>query len=83
MSRMTITKFANTLMHDEAALVERMRADAILQDFGRPYQAHINRGYFIVANLRERECNTLLTEKGQVWLARKYPVGTNLKGTIQ
>jgi hypothetical protein len=78
MSRITITRFANTLMHDEAALVERMRADAILQACGRPYQEHINRGHFIVANLRQRECNALLTEKGQIWLARKYPVGCKL-----
>lgn len=82
MSRITITQFANTMQHDENALVERMKSASILQSFGRPYQEYINRGYFIVANLRERRCNPLLTEKGQIWMARKFPVGCDLRGAV-
>lgn len=80
MSRMTIAQFANIMEHDLSGLTEHMQQDRVLKATGRPYQEHVNRGYFIVANLRQRECNALLTEKGQIWLARKYPHGLQLGG---
>ncbi len=81
MSRMSIAQFASIMGHDVDDLIDHMKQDRVLKAFGRPYQEHVNRGYFIVANLRQRECNALLTDKGQIWMARKYPHGLALGAT--
>ena len=78
MNNITIKQFADTLSHPEAALTARMTADAILQSTGRPYQEHVRRGYFAVAELGGRVLDVTLTGKGQIWLARRYPHGCKL-----
>jgi phage antirepressor YoqD-like protein len=76
----TIAHFAATLNHNEQQLVLRMRVDGILQQFGRPYQDYVNRGYFRVMGSEEMRVSVELTSKGQIWLARKYPPGMDLTG---
>jgi phage antirepressor YoqD-like protein len=80
MNNITITQFADTLHHDAAALVERMKRDQIMQgtDPARPYQEYVRRGYFDVAELGGRPLDVTLTNKGQIWLARLYPAGAKL-----
>lgn len=78
MHHITIQQFAETLHHPVAALTARMTADAILQPTGRPYQEHVRRGYFAVAELGGKTLDVSLTGKGQIWLARRYPHGCKL-----
>ena len=80
MSTITISQFADALQHAEPALIARMKADELLQASGRPYQELVNRGYFMECR-RSGARHTdapILTGKGQIWLARKYPAGTAL-----
>lgn len=77
MSNMTLSQFASTLNHPEPVLVARMMRDGILQSNGRPYQEHVRRNYFPTVE-KGAGSDVLLTGKGQVWLARKYPVGVEL-----
>jgi phage antirepressor YoqD-like protein len=81
MSTITIAEFAATLGHNHSELVDRMKKDGVLQQFGRPYQVFINSGHFVVDELAQRRFTVAITGKGQVWLARKYPHGTVLSVT--
>jgi len=76
----TIAHFAATLEHNESQLLLRMKVDGILQQFGRPYQEFVNRGFFKVPALVDERLSVELTSKGQIWLARKYPPGMDLAG---
>lgn len=80
MSNCTIGHFAQTMRHSLNLLMERMKRDTVLQQFGRPYQQYVNRGYFAIMELPGKTFSVSLTGKGQIWLARKYPAGFDLVG---
>ncbi|MEJ7804314.1 MAG: hypothetical protein WKG03_00110 [Telluria sp.] len=78
MSNMTLSQFAATLKHVEPLLIARMIHDGLLQSNGRPYQGFVRRNYFPAAENSKRSVDVVLTGKGQIWLARKYPAGCEL-----
>jgi hypothetical protein len=78
MSIISLAQFAETMQHNEAALLDNLQRDAILQPDGTPYRGHVNRGYFVVGELGGKFMGVALTAKGQIWLARKYPQGCKL-----
>jgi hypothetical protein len=78
MSNISLAQFAAVMQHDEAALLDNLKRDAILQPDGTPYRGHVNRGYFLVGELGGKSLGAMLTSKGQIWLARKYPQGCAL-----
>lgn len=65
--------FAKTMDHDLCALKDKMISDHIISALGAPLKEHADRGYFLATGTPE-----ILTGKGQIWLARKYPVGADL-----
>lgn len=85
-----IGHIAKTLGHGPNKLFARLKADCILMASRMPYQRYINAGYFEV---REGEAyidskgNSLptftpvVTGKGQIWMARKYPKGMDIRVT--
>lgn len=83
-----ISHIAKTLGHGPNKLFSRLRADKILIGKSNlPYQEYLSRGYFEVREnepWKDRDGNmhptftTVVTGKGQIWLARKYPAGMNL-----
>ena len=79
-ANITISQFAQVLGHPEPALLDRMKRDGILQDSGLPYSVHVRRRYFAIGELGGRVIDVGLTGKGQIWLARLYPVGFELAG---
>lgn len=79
MSRITLNQFADALSHDFDELQNRMAQDRVLNRDGRPYKTYIDKGLFAVVTLRQSHFTPFLTPKGQIWLARKYPVGIPLR----
>lgn len=82
-----IGHIAKTLGHGPNKLFARLKADGILMASRMPYQKYVNAGYFEVRegdpykNSKEESCptfTTVVTGKGQIWLARKYPAGMDL-----
>jgi phage antirepressor YoqD-like protein len=83
----SIGDFAKAMRHGRNKLFARLRRDGLLMDDNIPYQAYMNRGYFVVVEGVRKGSDgtdkptftTMLTGKGQVALSRRYPVGANLE----
>jgi len=76
----SVGAMAKLLGTGQNRLFSRLRADGILLEDNKPYQAYIDRGYFRLIEMPWRDgegqvhvsFKTLVTGKGQVWLQRRY-----------